>query len=102
MVAELVRRASFPDRPSRFTSLFGTTTLHYAQRFRAGYGESTDRIFRVSCDRSFRCDMDLLRSSYSVLGAWLLATKYWNGEQGPNPLWEELMVPPVRKMDRVD
>lgn len=102
LVVELVRRASFPDRPSRLSSAFGTSTLDEARRFRARHGTPFDPVFRVSCERSFRCDSDLLRKGQSLLAAWLFATKYWRGEQGPNPTWEEILVPPVAVMERVE
>lgn len=102
LVVELVRRESFPERPSRLSSVFGSSTLDDARQFKTLYGTPSDPIFRVSCDTSFRCDFDLLRMGHSILAAWLLATKYWSGKQGPDPTWEELLVPPVNIMERVD
>ncbi len=102
LVFELVRRESFPERPSRLSSVFGSSTLQDARQFKASYGTLSDPIFRVSCDTSFRCDFDLLRMGHSILAAWLLATKYWRGDRGPNPMWEELLVPPVTVMERVE
>lgn len=102
LVFELVRRASFPERPSRLSSAFGWSTLDEARKFKAQIRAPAAPTFRVSCDRSFRCDMDLLRMGNSILVAWLFADKYWRGEQGPQPKWEELLIPPVTVLEQVE
>lgn len=102
LVVELVRRESFADRPSRLSCVFGSTTLEDARLFKTSYGAPDSPILRVSCESSFRCDADLLRVGHSILGSWFYATKYWRGDAGPNPEWEELLVPPVEVLERIE
>lgn len=102
LVVELVRRASFPERPSRLSCAFGFDNLEDARHFKVRYAGPDAPILRVSCQDSFQCDSDLLRVGYNLLGFWLYATKYWSGEAGPSPVWEELLVPPVRVLEKVE
>lgn len=104
LAVELVRRASFPERPSRFSCAFGWSTPEEAHIFRGSYtaaGGSAEEggitpIYAVSCARTFRADMRQLLTGGTILGAWLYATRYWRGEATANPLWEELLIPPVK------
>jgi hypothetical protein len=102
MLVELVRRNSFPELPSRFSCIFASSTIDDARQFRDGYGTPSDPIFRVACNKAYRHDNDLLRLGPSFLTAWLFSTKYWRGESGPDPKWEELLVPPVQVLERVE
>ncbi len=102
LVAELVRRMSFPERPSRMACVFAWSTLGEARRFRASHGSPGSAIYRVSCEVSSRHDMTLLYLGGTILGSWLFATRYWPGEAGPTPFWEELLVPPVEVLDRAE
>lgn len=102
LISELVRRAEFPNRPSRFTSLFGTETLEVAQTFRSKNGQPHHRIFRVSCENSFRADMCLLSLGASNASSLNLARKFWRGEGSQNPHWECLLVPPIAIIEQVE
>lgn len=105
LVTELVRRQSFPELPSRFACWFGWRTAQEARRFGTRYpipGAGAPRVFRVRCERSSRHDMGLLMLGGSTLGAWLFASRYWSGGSGPNPVWEDLLVPPVEVLERVE
>lgn len=100
LVAGLVRRLSFPERPSRMACVFAWSTLEEAQRFQSSHGLPTSAIYRVSCAVSSRHDMSLLYLGGTILGSWLFATRYWSGEAGPAPLWKNLLVPPVEVCNR--
>jgi hypothetical protein len=102
LVTELVRRLSFPHRPSRFACVFGWATLGEARSFKNSHGAPNASIFRVSCDSSFRCDMNLLYLGGTILGSWLFASQYWRGNSGSNPRWEELLVPPVEVLEKIE
>jgi hypothetical protein len=95
LVAELVRRLSFPDHPSRFTSVFAWESLDDAKWFRQKYSSPEAPIFRMSGEMTFRGDINLLLLGGTILGAWLYATKYWRGDSSASPRWEVLVVPPV-------
>lgn len=103
LLFEYVRRSYFPSRPSRFQSVFAFKNIKQVESFRKEYGTSDSLIFEVESDVAFKADMRLLtlHGTLLVLSYW--AHRYWNGiPGGNNPVWEYLMVPPVRVVRRVD
>ena len=68
MLAELVRRNSFPNLPSRFSFVFASSTLEDAHQFRAEYGTPSDPIFRVACDEASRHDSSPAGCSRTSIG----------------------------------
>ena len=95
LVAELVRRLSFPTLPSRFTSIFGWDTKQDAISFRASHCAGNGNICRVSGELGFRGDMNLLLLGGTILGAWLYATRYWSGFRSLSARVECLLTTPV-------
>lgn len=92
LVSELVRRANFPGRPSRFTSIFAWETKEEALAFRESHRGGQGTICRVSAGSYFRGDMNLLFLGGTILGSWLYATRYWSGETSPTPRMECLLT----------
>ena len=102
LLFELVRAAQFPERPSRFQSLFGFEALRDVERFAETHVDPPYTIWRVSADRSFRADMKLVDVEDIVHGV-RQADYYWRGRTYVNrPLWEVLLVPPVEVVERVE
>lgn len=95
LIFELVRRVSFPYRPSRLESFFAWNTLEVALSFRQQFGEPDAPIFRVEAADAFCADMSLLRFGSNVMGTLLLAERYWSGWTAPNPNLEMLLTGPV-------
>lgn len=66
------------------------------------YGTSDSLIWEVESDVAFKADMRLLTLQGSLLGLSYNAHRYWSGiSSGNNPVWEYLMVPPVRVLRRM-
>lgn len=102
---EAVRRAEYPDRPSRFESIFAFETVADARAFVGGFRLGTPcAIYRVKGDAGHRANMSLLRLlGLPIAYAFALAGHYWRGERGPAPeLWEVLLAPPVEVLEVVD
>lgn len=100
LLYEQVRRAAYPDRPSRIQSIFALETLSEACQFQSQYGG--DAIYKVSADVIFRGDMNLLHGGNSNLVTSWFAHQYWKGESGPEtPFWEWLLKCPVDVGERV-
>ncbi len=91
-VFELVRRADFPDKPSRMESIFGWTSLKEAENFRDEYNGG--RIFEISSERAFIGDQKFLSLTGTVIGTYEQARKYWSGERSQNPSLEVLIPLP--------
>jgi hypothetical protein len=105
LLFEYVRRACYPDRPSRFTSWFGVESVDDAKRFRERYGGGMGAIFEVQADGIFRANMGLLRIDRTVLTCSFYAHCYWQSQPGPKGVeqfWEVLMVPPIRVIGRIE
>jgi hypothetical protein len=104
LIFELVRRAEHPERPSRFESIFASETIDDAERFRNQFSSQAASIWAVEADEWFRADMEALNMTDATpLHAALYASRYWKGEQAKpfEPLWEMLLVPPVRVIEMV-
>lgn len=96
LLLEYVRRARFPNRPSRFQSLFGIMTMEDALWFASAYGCDDSLIWEVECETFFRADMSLLTQNCTNLVYSYYAELYWSGRTvTANPRWESLLVPPI-------
>ena len=103
LLFEYVRRSHFPSRPSRFQSVFAFESIEQTKSFRNEYGTSDSLIWEVESDIAFKTDMRLLTLQGSLLILSYNAHQYWSGmSSGNNPVWEYLLVPPVRVIRRID
>lgn len=96
-IFEQVRRAYFPNLPSRMVSMFAWQTLDEAVSFGSGSHVGGYNIFEVDVDaeKVFVGDMRLLTIGGQVINAYALAHKYWNGERTSSPLLEVLIPLPI-------
>lgn len=114
LIFELVRRSSFPEKPSRYQSLFACEHVSDAQRFRDLLAkEKSERkiesasIYEVITESTVhRGDMNLLGTDCSVLELYQRAHLYWSSEKSPyklaeEPLWEILIPLPTLVGQRV-
>lgn len=96
LLFEYVRKAYFPDRPSRFQSMYGLKTVEMAELFKQKIKLGDSPIKKIKSDKYFRADMSLLNPQESTLAYSYNAHKYWKGEAGSdNPFWEYLLSPPI-------
>lgn len=103
LIFEYVRRSYFPSSPSRFQSVFAFENINQAIHFRNEYAKSDNIIWEVESDNAFKADMRLLILRGSVLFLSFNAHKYWKGiSSEDNPIWEHLLVPPVKVIRRID
>jgi len=100
-IFEYVRRANFPERPSRFQSVFGFESLVQVTEFRSRFGGGQGVIWELESEEYFRADMNLLRLETSILLCSYLANEYWAGKPDKDPFWEILLVPPVRVLREI-
>lgn len=98
---EMVRQGYYSSEPSRFTSVFGVGTIDEAHTLISTRFGGKGTIFRVSCDRFWKKDMNLVIGSGNFAGNMILARKYWEGKSSSNPFWEILMAPPVKVIEKV-
>ncbi|MBV1839302.1 DUF2441 domain-containing protein [Photobacterium ganghwense] len=104
LLFEYVRRANFPEIPSRFECSFACETIDEAVKFRAAFGNPTDPIYEVFSENSFfKGNMALLDNDQTSLVCSYFADEYWKGNQGPRPscFWEVLLQLPVTIGDQV-
>jgi len=110
VLAEYIRRSNYPERISRFQSFFACKTIQDAERFVSLYpittpeGETRHQgdIWLVQCDTvAFEGDMTFLGLGDCWIDAITKLNLYWAGENGPNPLWEVLLRPPVTVVKKV-
>jgi hypothetical protein len=101
LVFELVRKTRFPDKPSRFQSMFAWDSLDRAKNFRLEYNLPDAPIFKIHADTVFCADMQLLRLGNLGVTASFMADKYWKGEATEKPNWEYLLKLPVQVVEQV-
>ncbi len=98
LIFELVRKSEFPDRPSRFQSMFVWKSLDEAVSFKneqKDYHGSKMSIYKVSALNFFEADMMLLRSGANLPDILNFACRYWSGEKSQNPKMEILAGYPI-------
>lgn len=97
MLFELIRQAKYPDRPSRYQSIFAVDNLDSARRFAATYGNHQCNIYGLNSAGAFRADMGLLDARVSAAVKVWFANRYWQGLPHPEvqPFWEYIVPCPV-------
>jgi hypothetical protein len=95
---EMVRRAAFPKRNSRFQSYFAWETLDAARSFR----RDGQTIYRTQAEKGFRADQNWLTLGTQGVATSLCAHRYWSGAASSESLWEIVLCAPVRIVDRVE
>jgi len=105
LLFEYVRRARFPNAPSRFESIFGWEDPQAARDFGLRCGQPNAAVWEVESTLGpFRADMRCLTLDGSVLGISYLAERYWSqleAAQVGQPEWELLLTPPVRVLRKI-
>lgn len=102
---EAVRRADFPDRPSRMQSVFGFESIDDARGFAGTCRAGTPcAIYKLQGEIAHRANMSLLElCNHPGAVAFELARSYWLGEPGARPvLWELLLRPPINSFELIE
>jgi hypothetical protein len=104
LLIEYVRRSFYPEKPSRFQSVFAFDNYEQAKDFKYRFSDDKSKgsIWEVEANNILKADMNLLSLGNSLLEADYLAHLYWKGETIGNPYWEYLLVPPVKVIRKVD
>jgi hypothetical protein len=94
LVAEYIRRAEFPSRPSRYQAVFCWSSLEDAQRFVSEANLAGAVIWEVDGKELFRADMRLLTMG-TALATSEAIHQYWRGEKHRTkpPHWELFVAP---------
>ena len=93
-VFELIRQLQFPDRLSRFQSVFATDEENLDEMI-ARIAQGTDyNVFELNCDKYEKYDMNWVKGNTFAVCSYA-ATRYWSGAVSDNPLFEYLVHPPV-------
>jgi len=106
-IFELVRKAYYPKKPSRYQSMFAWETLHEAKSFKNDkrYCENGCDIFKISSknNNTHRGDMNLVGIGGSIPVLLYNALLYWEGKTFDSdsyiPLWEILIPLPAEIKD---
>jgi hypothetical protein len=100
LVFEYVRRSDFIDKPSRAESFFALDSLgdvfRIAQKLN-NINVQNCSIWEVESETFHRADMQLLDLGTNLMTSFC-AHEYWSGtaRDDTEPLWEYLLVPPVK------
>lgn len=108
-LAEEIRRASYPQRPSRFQSVFACKTIDEAEFFiktypsysAPGVAQYQGDIWEVEGELLFEADMQLLKLGDVWLDALVFLHAYWLGQRSGDPFVELFLRPPVKVIRKV-
>lgn len=93
IILEYVRRASFPDLPSRLQSYFAFSSLDEARKF--SFKNDSKPIYRVVSGSVTRLDQRWLLLGRQGVTASYAAHQYWSGKSTSTPAWEHLLTAPM-------
>ncbi|EDW2324458.1 DUF2441 domain-containing protein [Salmonella enterica subsp. enterica] len=104
LIVELVRQMQFPEKPSRYQSIFACEKIEDANYFRENHREhdGPQPIYEILVGDNtniHRGDMRLLDLNASSDNAAMVFTKaiwYWSGISSMNPFWEYIVPLPVQ------
>lgn len=99
---ELMRKIKFPDKPSRFSSVFGCETYEIAKKFKNDYRNGKGNIYKVIAENFIKLDMNYLFLGPSIIGNLIIAEKYWCGIPTSNPFWEILMTGKIEVIRKIE
>lgn len=106
LIWEYVRRAHFPNKPSRYGATFAWRTKEEAEAFLEIAGPNIAKIWRIDAAESFIANMSLLNIGTSAIRASQFAHAYWEGSVGPvinglqKPAWEVLLTGNLTVIDQ--
>lgn len=100
---ELLRQQRYPEKPSRFLSIFGCETLDEAKHFRGQYAphKLSSPIYEISSnEKVHRGDMNLLDARCPIFEFDRRLNAYWSEETYPlreayEPFWEIIIPLPA-------
>lgn len=96
---EEVRKACYPNAPSRFESIFCCESLQDAKDMACFLESPSSPVFEIHAGEDFlRVNMALLNNTGSILSVAYRAHDYWRGKEGEidqKPIWEIIAKLPV-------
>lgn len=108
LLLERTREAHFPDRPSRYKSVFAVETLDEALAFRASHGKPEHPVYELEpLGKTHRGDMSVYTYATPSSVAMLdyLMHLYWRGETltaaNYKTQWEHVLELPVAVVKKV-
>jgi hypothetical protein len=103
---EVIRLLEFPEKTSRFQSVFGCETPEAAEAFAREFSSDQDEaiIWKVKADNTRTAEMGFnqMGAGVELLSNIHYQRKYWEGEEPPEmtqDLTEVLAEPPVRVLN---
>ena len=100
MYWEHVRWKEYPDKPSRFRSVFAWDNIEQTIKFANDAGSGV--LFEIESDQGYhRADMNLLHMDFDPAVQLNRARRYWESKPAETslaykPQWEYLVIPPAR------
>lgn len=106
MVFEYERRLHYPDRLSRFQSIFAARTLDGARQWANYFGITNPKIWKIEYSHDFCEEYDasflaLLNTEPPYLRAASLAHSYWRFQESESPLKELLVKCPAQVIELI-
>ncbi|WP_017416032.1 DUF2441 domain-containing protein [Clostridium tunisiense] len=105
LILEYIRKANFNNKPSRNKCLFAVENINDIFRLATLLNAKNFTVWEVECESYFKANMNLLGiNTPSILINSYIFNDYWKGNQGidDNPLWEYLLVPPVKIIRKIE
>jgi hypothetical protein len=106
LLLETTRKAHYPDKPSRYQSMFACAALDEAIGFRSVHGKPENPVYELEpLGKVHRGDMAMYTFAPSAAGMDHRLHLYWRGETlqipGHVPKWEYVLELPVAVGNKV-
>ncbi len=100
LIFEYIRQKNFPDKLSRFQSLFAFKKISEAVKFNETFGNDKSDIWIIESDNSLKLDMNLMNTPHQCLELFNNAYTYWDEHSTSDPIWECLIKPPIKVLEK--
>lgn len=106
LALEIIRKERFPDKPSRFQSMFACEDLDDVKHFRGTSGSNRSTpIYEVMTETYHRGDMNLFNVQCNMHEFYQRIVKYWSSmthdTEGYTPFWEIVIPLPAQIGSRI-
>ncbi|WNK68355.1 hypothetical protein RM156_07765 [Pantoea agglomerans] len=104
IILELLRQRDYPTKPSRLKSAFGCLDVASAKAFRnlnPAYAKSPIFEIEPAHQSAHIADMNLLNISCPAHEYLNKCHLYWQGQPGPSPFWEAVILLPANIGEQV-
>lgn len=103
LIFEIVRKECFPEKHSRFESIFCLDTVEQSYQFLKIFCNNQYRpIYKIETNTFLKLDMKLIAYKHNLAETFKNAHDYWLEKSSSEPIWEYLVKCPAEVGSKVN